>query len=84
MTPILTAIANFFKAEITVYSHRNRTIEMIASEKNIDIASIRDETKAILENEGRIEAITKLRHRFHVTLNAAWIFVDRLDKDKMD
>jgi hypothetical protein len=81
MTRILTAIKDFFKAETTAYSHRNRTIEIIASEKNIDINSIKSDTKAILEKEGSIEAIIKLRKRFHVTLNAAWRFVDKLERE---
>lgn len=76
---ILKNILDFFKNEKTVYSHRNRTIEMIALEKGIDINSIRDDTKAIMENEGRVEAVVKLRKRFHVTSSAAWVFVDKLD-----
>lgn len=72
MTRILTAIKNFFKAEKTTYSHRNRTVEMVAFEKNIDIDSIKHDIKVTLENEGSVEAIIKLRKRFHVTLNAAW------------
>ena len=79
MMPILKLILDFFKAEKTTYSHRNRTIEIIALEKGIDINSIKDDTKVILENEGRIEAVVKLRKRFHVTTAAAWRFVDKLD-----
>jgi len=82
MTRILTAIKNFFSAEYTTYSHRNRTIEMIASEKNIDINSIINDTKTILENEGSVEAIIKLRRRFRVPLNTAWRFVNKLDQEK--
>jgi hypothetical protein len=81
MARILTAIKNFFKAETTTYSHRNRTVEMIASEKDIDINSIKNDTKAILENEGSVEAIIKLRRRFHVPLNTAWRFVHKLDQE---
>ncbi len=81
MTQILTAIKNFFKAEKTTYSHRNRTVEMIALEKNIDIDSIKSETKAILEKEGSVVAISDLRKRFHVTLNTAWRFVDKLKQE---
>jgi len=54
---------------------------MVASEKNIDIESIKRDTIVILENEGSVEAISKLRRRFNVTLNAAWRFVDKLEKD---
>ncbi len=79
MIPIFKSIFDFFKAEKTVYSHRNRTIEMIALEKNIDINSIKNDTKAIIESEGSVEAVIKLRKRFHVTLAAAWIFVDKLE-----
>ncbi len=82
MVRILTTIKNFFKAESTTYSHRNRTIEMIASEKNIDINSIKSDTKTILESEGSVEAISKLRRRFHVPLNTAWRFVNRLKDEK--
>lgn len=81
MGRILTAIVRFFNFQHSVYSHRNRTIEMVASEKNIDIESIKRDTIVILENEGSVEAISKLRRRFNVTLNAAWRFVDKLEKD---
>ena len=81
MTPLFTTIKNFFNAEHTVYAHRHRTIEAIALEKNIDIDSIKNDTKAILESEGRTEAIVKLTHRFHIPLNVAWVFVDKLDKE---
>jgi hypothetical protein len=81
MTRILTAIKSFFKAEKTTYSHRNRTIEIIALEKNLDIDAIKSETKAILENEGSVAAISKLRKQFHVTSNAAWRFVDKLEQE---
>ena len=81
MPSIFTPIINFFKFEPTVYSHRHRTIEIIAVERNIDIHSIKDDVKANLENEGRVEAILKLQKRFHVSLSVAWIFVDKLDKE---
>ena len=77
---MLKSFFNFFKAENTVYSHRNRTIEIIASEKNIDIRSIKNDTKAILESEGKVEAVIQLRKRFRAPLAAAWIFVDKLDQ----
>ena len=48
---MLKSFFNFFKTEKTVYSHRNRTIEIIASEKNIDIQSIKNDIKVILENK---------------------------------
>jgi len=66
-----------------VYSHRNRTIEVIAREKNIDINSIQNDTKAVLESEGSVEAVMSLRKRFKVPLVSAWIFVERL-KNKKD
>jgi len=71
MYRILTAIVRFFNYQPSVYSHRNRTIEIIAAEKNIDIDSIKRDTRLILEKEGSVEAISQLRRRFHVTLNAA-------------
>jgi len=79
MMSIFKHVLEFFNAEKTVYSHRNRTIEMIASEKGIDINSLKQETKAILVSEGNVEAVIKLRKRFNVTLAAAWIFVDKLE-----
>ena len=79
MIPVFRSIVDFFNAEKTVYSHRNRTIEMIALEKNIDIDSIKNETKVILEKEGSVAAVIQLRKRFHVTSSAAWNFVDKLD-----
>ena len=79
MTKILNTIVDFFKADKTEYWHRNRTIEIVALEKGIDIDSIKEETIEILNKEGRVEAIVKLRHRFHVPLSAAWRFVDKLD-----
>lgn len=82
MMKILKSILDFFKAQKTVYSHRNRTIEMIALEKDIDINSIKDDTKTILENEGSVEAVVKLRKRFHVTTSAAWRFVDKLEQNQ--
>ena len=77
---LLKAIADFFKAEKVEYWHRDRSIEVVAHEKGIDIDSLKDETKAVIQKQGRVEAITKLRHRFHVPLSAAWRFVDKLDK----
>ncbi len=79
MGRMFTTIKNFFKAETTTYSHRNRTVEIIVQEKNIDMDSIKNETRAIIESEGSVAAIIKLRKRFHVTLNAAWRFVDKLE-----
>jgi len=81
MKRILTTIKNFFKAEKTTYSHRNRTVEMIALENNVDIDSIKHDTKVTLENEGSVVAISNLRKRFHVTLNTAWRFVDKLKQE---
>ena len=79
MISIFKPVLDFFKAEKTVYSHRNRSIEMIAIEKNIDINSIKNDAQAILQSEGKVEAVISLRKRFHVTLATAWIFVDKLD-----
>ena len=76
---ILKAILGFFNFEKTAYSHRHRSIETIAREKGIDIDAIRNETRVILEKEGRVRAIHKLTHRFHVPLSTAWGFVDKLD-----
>ena len=84
MGRIFTAIVDFFNYQPGVYSHRNRTIEIIALEKNIDIESIKHDTLKILDNEGSVEAISKLRRRFHVTLNAAWRFVEKLEKDRVN
>jgi len=81
---IIKAVVDYFKAEKIEYWHRNRTIEIIALEKGIDIQSIQQETQVILKNEGRIEAISKLRHRFHVPLSIAWRFVDKLDLKGID
>ena len=80
MIQILTSIRKFFNAEKTVYSHRNRKIEQIAFERNIDIDSIENDTKTMLKSEGRTAAIIAITKRFHVPLSVAWIFVDRIDK----
>ena len=77
---LLKAIADFFTAEKIEYWHRDRSIEIVAAEKGLKIDSIKDEIKIILKNEGRVVAISKLRHRFHVPLSAAWRFVDKLDE----
>jgi hypothetical protein len=79
MKSILKILRDFFAAETTNYAHRERSIEIIAQEKGIDIDSIIAETETILENKGRVEAIENLRHRFHLPLAAAWRFVDKLD-----
>ena len=76
---ILKAIADFFKAEKVEYWHRDRSIEVVALENGINIDSIKQETRVMLKNEGRVEAFTKLKHRFHVPLSSAWRFVDKLD-----
>ena len=76
---MLKSIFKFFRAETSVYSHRHRTIELIASEKGIDIQSIKNDIKVILENEGKVEAVMQLRKRFHIPLAAAWIFVEKLE-----
>lgn len=76
---LLKAITDFFKAEKTEYWHRDRSIEIVALEKGIDINSIKEEMKEIIIRKGRVEAISTLRHRFHVPLSAAWRFIDRLN-----
>jgi hypothetical protein len=76
---IFKTITDFFTAEKIEYWHRDRSIEVIALENKLDIETIKEETLTILKNEGRVEAITKLRHRFHVPLSVAWRFVDKLD-----
>ena len=81
---ILKPVLDFFRTKKTTYSHRNRTIEIIASEKGIDIDSIKADTKAIMETEGSVEAVIKPRKRFHVTDAAAWNFVDKLDDQAFD
>ena len=80
MKSLFKPFVHFFNPQSSNYAHRNRSIEIIAIENNIDIKTIKDETFIILENEGRIQAITYIRHRFHVPLSPAWVFVDLLDK----
>lgn len=76
---ILKQLRSLFKSGKTTYSHRKRTIEIIAAEKGIDINTIYEETVTILKNEGRVEAISKLTKRFHAPLSVAWRFVNKLD-----
>ena len=77
---ILKSISDFFLSEKTEYWHRDRSIEVIAIERNIDIDVLSEETSEIIKHKGRIEAIKNLRHRFHVPLSSAWRFVDKIDK----
>lgn len=77
---IIKIISDFFKAEKTEYWHRDRSIEIVALEKGLDINLIQQEIKTIIKNEGRVVAITRLRHRFHVPLSSAWRFVNKIDK----
>lgn len=76
---MLKSLRDFFTAEKTVYSHRQRTIELIAQERNIDIETIKADIKNVMEKQDRIVAITRLKKRFHVPLSVAWRFVDKLD-----
>lgn len=76
---ILKSFVNFLKAEKLEYWHRDRSIEIVALEKGLNIDSIKHEMKAIVKNKGRVEAISQLRHRFHVPLSSAWRFIDKLD-----
>jgi len=80
---ILKSIIDFFIADKTEYWHRDRSIEVIALEKDIDIEILSNETSEIIKNKGRIEAIKNLRHRFHVPLSSAWRFVDKIDNKKI-
>ena len=76
---ILEVIAKFFKAEKIEYWHRDRSIEIVAAEKEIDLSTLKEEVQIIIKNEGRVAAISALRHRFHVPLSSAWRFVNKLD-----
>jgi len=78
MNPLFRSIINFFNTDKNVYSHRHRTIEVVAVEKNMDIDAIKIETKTIITSQGSVEAVIHLRKRFHVPLASAWIFVDKL------
>lgn len=78
MLKILKAIVDFFVAEKTEYWHRNRSIEIVALEKGIDIDLLKAEFKEVVKNKGRVEAISILRQRFHVPLSSAWRFIDKL------
>jgi len=78
MNPLFRYIVDFFNTDKNVYSHRHRTIEVIAVEKNMDIDAIKKETKTIIVSQGSVEAVIQLRKRFHVPLASAWIFVDKL------
>lgn len=80
MASIITSILSFFNYEPTVYSHRNRTIEMMADDQGLDIESVKIETKTTLDEQGRVEAILEVRKRFNAPLSASWIFVDKLEK----
>ena len=79
MIPLFTSVVDFFKAEKKTYSHRNRTIEIIALEKGLDIHLLKQEFKVVLANEGKVEATVKLRRRFHVPLSCAWRFIEKLE-----
>lgn len=76
---VFKIIADFFKAEKIEYWHRDRSIEIVALEKGLDIDALKEETKLILENDGKVRAVIALRHRFHVPLSSAWRFVDNID-----
>ena len=77
---ILKAIRNYLNDETTAYSHRNRTIEIVALEQGIDIDLLKQETKAMIASEGRIETIGNLKQRFRLPVSAVWRFVDKVDK----
>ena len=75
------SIFRFFRSESMTYAHSRSSIESIAKLKNIDLDLVKRDTKATMDNKGRVEAIESLRQRFHVPLAIAWQFVDRLDRD---
>lgn len=79
MISIFTSVVDFFKADKKNYSHRNRTIEIIALEKGLDIHLLKQEFKNVLAKEGKVEATVKLRRRFRVPLSCAWRFIDKLE-----
>jgi len=76
---LFKAISDFFKAEKVEYWHRDRSIEVVASEKGLNIDAVKAEFTAVMKNEGRVNAVTKLRQRFQVPLSSAWRFIDKLD-----
>jgi hypothetical protein len=78
--PLLKHIVDFFTNDKTVYSHRNRTVEMVAQEKGLELERLRSETRDLMEKEGPVSAVIILRKRFHITTAAAWVFVDRLSQ----
>ena len=78
---ILKAIIDFFRASKTEYWHRDRSIEVVAMEKGLDLKLLEKEVRNSLVNDGRVEAVSQLSHRFHIPLSAAWRFVDKLDSD---
>lgn len=80
----LKSIVDFFIAEKIEYWHRDRSIEVIALERNIDIKTLSAEISESIKNEGRIDAIKKLRNRFHVPLSSAWRFVNKLDNKTIE
>ena len=57
----IKSLISFFEAEKTVYSHRNRSIAVIALEKGIDIDSVKLAARVILEKKGRAEAVIYIR-----------------------
>ena len=61
MLKILKTITDFFVAEKTEYWHRNRSIEIVALEKNMDINLLKAEFKKVVKDKGRVEAISMLR-----------------------
>ena len=76
---IFKAISTFFKAEKIEYWHRNRSIEVVALEKGLNVEDIKSEFQFIIKNEGRVNAIAKLRQRYHVPLSSAWRFIDKIE-----
>lgn len=78
---IIEAIREYFRTEKLEYWHRDRSIETVAKEKGMDVEVLKNEIRGVIKKEGRVEAITRLRHRFHVPLNAAWRFIDKIDME---
>lgn len=79
---IFKVLAYFFSGEKTTYSHKNTAIEDLASDQGIDIEAVKDEVRKGLADEGRVETIELIRHRFHVPLATAWRFVNKIDKER--
>ena len=74
MLKILKIITDLFVAEKTEYWHRNRSIEIVALEKNVDINLLKAEFKKVVKDRGRVEAISMLRRHFRASFSCAAFF----------